>query len=177
MKKLMTALALTFTVFTTKAAFTVIAPIPSSIIGISLSALNGAGLNASCAFGIPAAGYLYSKDSFVEENMNIGERIFNLTLGIMLLDQETGSTELKELDLNNLPDSISKSDANTYNNVKDDFLQIIEESATELAKQKENPTGNDYLEAFNQIVTQTDLTQEERDIFLKVLRTTVTKQN
>ncbi len=177
MKKLfITLVSLASITFSSHAAFTVAAPGQMALLGLfacgggsapSLTEL--AEEVVDCATQVPMAGI-----GLIDEGISPGDkgffyRVFNIAIGLVVLDEKSGNVDLSKLDLSKLPSNIKRGEAIVYNNNLADIQQILDEMTGYVAGKKQI-SGQEVADEFEFLANDAKIPDEAKKVFFKVIR-------
>lgn len=176
MKKMLISLITLLTIsFNTQAAFTYMAPGQMVILGLfscgggSASSLtNLAEQVVECAVAVPMTGL-----RMIDESLNSDEGVFGrllyLTVGLIVLDEQTGSIDLNEIDLKSIPKDVTLSEAKSFNSNIEELRALLDETTGFAAGQKEI-SGNEIVDEFEKLALEMKVPEEAKRTLYKVIQ-------
>lgn len=165
--------------FAPRAAMSVMLPGPTVVISLASCAFlndpvdNGpmysSGFAVLCPLLVPVAGASFIYNAINIDSVNPLKRLMEASFGLILLNEDSNSVELEDIDLNNLPNAISREEALAFNENREELSGIIEEVAGHVTSGKP-VTPEEIVELIKTFSTESEIPQEAVNSFFKIVR-------
>ncbi len=163
MKKCLIALLCTLSItFAARAALLVAFPIPVFVTSALMCTFGSMG-PVDCTAALTLSGPLIVTRSVLGTASYSGffDRVRDFALGLVLLDEQGARVELQAMDLNNLSPSITKEQAISFNEHKEEIGLILTD-VSGIVSQRESVTGREIARIFEDLYKESELPEQAR---------------